>query len=56
MSSYDFMTRIIEVICDFAVANDMNPDDTLNVVAHNILSILEICTFNNWGKKESTNE
>ena len=30
----------------------MEPDDTLATVADNILSLLEICTFNDWKPKE----
>ena len=35
-----------------AVTNGMEPDDTLATVADNILSLLEISTFNNWKPKE----
>lgn len=54
MSDTEFMSHIIAEICNFAVENDMEPDDTLNTVADNILSLLEISTFNNWkgGAKE----
>ena len=48
MSDTEFMSHIIAEICNFAVENDMEPDDTLNTVADNILSVLEISTFNNW--------
>ena len=48
MNDADFISHIISEICDYAVANDMQPDDTLNTIADNILSLLEICTFNNW--------
>lgn len=51
MSSSDFMTHIISEICNYAVANDMKPNETLNIVAENILAILEICTFDNWERK-----
>ena len=48
MSDTEFMTHIIAEICNYAVINGMEPDDTLGTVADNILSLLEISTFNNW--------
>ena len=52
MGDTEFMTHIIAEICNYAVANGMEPDDTLGTVADNILSLLEISTFNNWVFKE----
>lgn len=52
MSDNEFMVKIIGDICNYAVANGMEPDDTLSTVADNILSLLEISTFNNWVFKE----
>lgn len=54
MSETEFMTHIIAEICNYAVANGMEPDDTLSTVAENILAILEISTFNAWKPKEET--
>ena len=48
MDGTEFMTHIIAEICNYAVLNGMEPDDTLGTVADNILSLLEISTFNNW--------
>ena len=48
MNDMEFMTHIIAEICNYAVMNGMEPDDTLGTVADNILSLLEISTFNNW--------
>lgn len=48
MDDTEFMTHIIAEICNYAVTNGMEPDDTLGTVADNILSLLEISTFNNW--------
>lgn len=50
-SDCDFIVKIIAEICNYAVANGMEPDDTLSTVADSILSLLEISTFKNWGKK-----
>ena len=52
MSDTEFMTHVIAEICNYAVTNGMEPDDTLGTVADNILSLLEISTFNNWAFKE----
>ena len=48
MSEEEFITHIITEICDYAVENDMEPDDTLSTIADNIKTILEITTFNGW--------
>ena len=48
MTEEEFITHIITEICDYAVENDMEPDDTLLTVADNIKAILEITTFNGW--------
>lgn len=52
MNDNEFMVKIIGDICNYAVANGMEPDDTLSMVADNILSLLEISTFNNWALKK----
>lgn len=49
MTEERFLTHIISEICDYAIANDMEPDDTLEAIADNIKAMLEISTFNNWG-------
>lgn len=52
MIEQEFMIHIIVEICDYAVRNGMEPDDTLEVVADNIKALLEISTFNAWEVKE----
>ena len=42
------MTHIIGEICDYAVQNGMEPDDTLQTIADNIKALLKISTFNGW--------
>lgn len=44
----EFLAQIIEQICDYAVKNGMEPDDTMKTIANNLLSLLEISTFNGW--------
>ena len=48
MDDAEFMTHIIGEICDYAVRNGMEPDDTLHTIADNIKALLKISTFNNW--------
>ena len=48
MSDTEFMSHIIAEICNYAVSNGMEPDDVLGTVADNILSLLEVSTFNGW--------
>ena len=45
-----FMSHIIEEICDYAIDNNMNPNDTMETIANNLLTILSISTFENWKK------
>ena len=52
MCDIEFMSNVIAEICNYAVANGMEADDTLATVANNILSLLEISTFNNWKLEE----
>ena len=48
----EFQTHIIGEICDYAVSQGMEPDDTVRTIANNLLAMLNICTFNNWGEGE----
>ncbi len=48
MADAEFMTHIICEICDYAVENGMEPNDTLQTIADNIKALLKISTFNNW--------
>jgi len=50
MNGTDFLAHIIAEICNYAVKNDMEPNETLRTVADNILYLLKISTFNSWGK------
>lgn len=52
MTEQEFMGRIIVEICDYAVKNAMEPNDTLEAIADNIKALLKISTFNNWGVGE----
>ena len=47
-----FHVHILAEICDYAVQQGMDPDDTVRAVANNLLAMLTICSFNNWGEGE----
>ena len=46
------MVDIISTICDYAKANEYEPDETLKTVANNILSFLSIASLNEWAGDE----
>lgn len=48
MSDAQFMAHIISEICDYARANGMGPNETLETVADNIKALLEVSTFDHW--------
>jgi hypothetical protein len=50
-SDVKFMTEIISQICDYAVDNGLNPTDTVNVIANNLVVIGEISNFDNWDRR-----
>ena len=52
MEDDEFMSHIICEITEYAVENNMEPDDTLKTVADNILMLLEIASFNNMEQEE----
>lgn len=45
----NFMSDIIKYICDYAVENGLDPNETIKIVAKNLLFILEIANFSGWG-------
>ena len=42
------MTAVVTKICDYAIANNLSPNESLKIVSENILALLEIASFNNW--------
>ena len=48
MSDAGFMTHIIAQICDYAVANEMPPTDTVRTLAENLTLLCEIADFDRW--------
>ena len=55
-SDVKFMTEIIAQICDYAVDNGLNPTDTVNVIANNLVMIGEISNFDNWDRRKKDGE
>ena len=51
MTEEEFMTHIITEICNYAVENNMEPDDTISTIADNLKAMLEISTFNGWDRR-----
>ena len=51
MTEEEFMTHIITEICNYAVENNMEPDDTISTIADNLKAMLEISTFNGWKRR-----
>lgn len=48
MKDADFMTNIIKYICDYAIENGLDPNETLSIVAKSILVLLKIADFSEW--------
>ena len=46
-----FLSNILAQICDYAVDNGLNPTDTVETVAKNLLILSEISNFDNWHKE-----
>ena len=53
MGDTDFLSKLISEICNYAVNNGYEPDTTLKAVAENILTLLEISTYNGWRGNET---
>lgn len=48
----ELMVQVISLIVSYAIENEMSPNETIKTVAENMLFLLEIATFENWGKKD----
>ena len=46
-----FLMDLIAKICSYAVANDMSPNETITTIAKNMLMLLKLSNFDNWGKE-----
>ena len=52
MKNADFMTNIVKYICDYAIENGLDPNETLSIVAKGILVLLKIADFSEWGSDD----
>ena len=53
MNNYvNFMNDIIKYTCNYAVENGLDPNETIRIVAKNLLFILEIADFSEWRYEE----
>lgn len=48
MKDAQLLSTIICMICDYSVKNGMNPDESIEIIAENLLKLREISTFANW--------
>ena len=44
----EFVMDIMTEIAEYAVKNQMIPDETIKTVAENMIALLEIMTLNEW--------
>lgn len=44
----EFVVDIMTEIAEYAVKNQMMPDETIKTVAENMIALLEIMTLNEW--------
>lgn len=51
MTDDEFLINIISQICDYAVDNGLEPDDTIKTIAGDMQALCEIASFNNWHKE-----
>ena len=56
MSDAGFMAHIIAQICDYAVANEMPPTDTVRTLAENLTLLCEISNFDRWEAASNVGE
>lgn len=50
----ELISSVITEICDYAVKNGLEPNETLKRISSNILFVGEISDFNDWGKITET--
>ncbi len=48
----ELIAQVISLIASYAIENEMSPNETIKTVAENMLCLLEIATFENWGEKD----
>ena len=49
----ELLKNVLVQICDYAVKNNFQPDETIEIISKSMLSLLKISTFNEWSLKEN---
>ena len=49
----EFLKNILVQICDYAVKNNLQPDETIEIMAESMLALLKISTFNSWNAEKN---
>ena len=44
----ELLKKVLVQICDYAVKNNLQPDETIEIISKSMLSLLKISTFNEW--------
>lgn len=50
------LNSIIAQICNYAIDNGLQPNDTIKTVADNLHAVCKIANFNNWHKEGANYE
>lgn len=49
----ELLNCIISQICDYAVDNGLEPDDTIKTIGGNLQTLCKIASFNSWKKGDN---
>ena len=49
----ELLKNILVQICDYAVKNNLQPDETIEIMAESMLALLKISTFNSWNVEKN---
>lgn len=44
----ELMSYLLDIICEYAIAHKLEPDDTIKTISENFIALLQIATFNNY--------
>ena len=47
----ELLKNVLVQICDYTVKNNLQPDETIEIISKSMLSLLKISTFNEWSVK-----
>ena len=49
----ELLKNILVQICDYSVKNNLQPDETIEIMAESMLALLKISTFNSWNVEKN---